>query len=106
MAPLWLTLIAIGLLTFLIRLSFIALLGRWQPPALLERALRFVPPAVLSAIILPEMVVRDGSLALGLGNPRWIAGILAIFIAWRTRSPLLTIGVGFVGLLILQRLLG
>ncbi|MGQ0604245.1 MAG: AzlD domain-containing protein [Anaerolineales bacterium] len=99
----WLpTLILTGLVTFLIRLSFIALLGRVETPPLLTRALRFVPPAVLSAIIFPEMFIRDGALDVSLGNLRLIAGLIATVIAWRTRNGLLTIAVGMVALWVLQ----
>jgi branched-subunit amino acid transport protein len=99
---LWLTLIAGGLLTFGIRLSFILLLGRWQPTVLLQRSLRFVPPAVLTAIIVPELVLRGGTLNLAPSNLRLVAGLLAIFVAWRSRNALLTIGIGMAALWILQ----
>jgi branched-subunit amino acid transport protein len=91
----WLPALAIaGLLTFGIRLSFIALLGKVELPPVLTRALRFVPPAVLSAIILPEVLVRDGALDLHPGNVRIVAGVLAAVVAWRTRNVVLTIAVG------------
>ena len=105
MAENWLIIILAGLLTFAIRLSFIALSGRWQPPRLFQRALRFVPPAVLSAIILPELVFQDGHFILTLLNPRLIAGILAILVAWRTRNTLLTIVVGMAGLYLVMYLI-
>ena len=57
----WPALVAAGLVTYLTRLSFIALLGRFELPPLAARALRFVPPAVLSAIILPELVLKARS---------------------------------------------
>jgi branched-subunit amino acid transport protein len=101
----WMPALALaGLVTFATRLSFIALLGRVETPPLLTRALRFVPPAVLSAIIFPELLVRDGTLRLGLGNARLIAGVIAAAVAWRTRNVLLTIAVGMGALWILQAL--
>ena len=57
-------------------------------------ALRFVPPAVLSAIIFPELLLRDGAWVTPWENPRLLAGVIAGFIAWRTRNVLLTIAVG------------
>lgn len=98
MADIWLVILLAGLLTYATRLSFIAALGRWQPPALFLRALRYVPPAVLSAIILPEMVLRGGQPDLSLLNPRLVAGLLAALVAWRTRNTFLTIAVGMAGL--------
>ena len=102
----WMPALALaGLITFATRLSFIALLGRVETPPLLTRALRFVPPAVLSAIIFPELLVRAGALHLGLGNARLIAGVIAAAVAWRTRNVLLTIVAGMGALWILQALL-
>lgn len=103
----WLpALVVAGLVTFAIRLSFVALLGKVELPVLVIRALRFVPPAVLSAIILPEMLVRDGALDLRPGNVRLVAGVVAAVVAWRTRSVVLTIAVGMVVLWVMQALLG
>ena len=50
---LWLTILGVGVVTFALRLSFIALLGRVEVPPFLERALRFVPAAVLTAVVVP-----------------------------------------------------
>ena len=102
----WLpALVVAGLVTFGIRLSFIALLGKVELPPALSRALRFVPPAVLSAIILPEMLVRDGAVDLRPGNARLLAGLVAALVAWRTRNVLLTIAVGMAALWTAQGLL-
>lgn len=98
-------LVAAGLVTFAIRLSFIALLGKVELPVLVIRALRFVPPAVLSAIILPEMLIRDGALDLRPGNVRLLAGVAAALVAWRTKSVVGTIAVGMAVLWALQALL-
>lgn len=102
MASLWLTIVFAGLLTFLTRLSFIALFGRWQPPDWLRRALRFVPPAVLSAIIFPEVLMRGGVVVMRAENFRLVAALVAALVAWRTRNVLLTIGSGMAILYLLQ----
>jgi branched-subunit amino acid transport protein len=94
MSTIWIVMIALGLLTFSLRLSFVLLLERWQPPELVTRALRFVPVAVLTAIFIPEILLRDGSVAIWPLNPRLIAGLAAILIAWKTRSALWTITAG------------
>ncbi len=100
---LWLTLVAVGLITFLTRLSFIAAEGRYQPPAWFRRMLPFVPVAALTALVAPDLLLADGRLALGLDNARLLAGIVAIGVAAIWRNTLLTIGVGFAALLLLQR---
>jgi branched-subunit amino acid transport protein len=101
----WLIMLLGGLLTFGMRLSFIYLMGRVDVPDMVRRGLRFVPPAVLSALVLPELIMPSGHLDLSFGNPRWLAGLVAILTAWRTRSTLLTILAGMAALLVLQLLL-
>ena len=100
----WLIMLLAGILTYAIRLSFILFYGKKSMPARLQQGLRFVPPAVLSAIIFPELLMREGELDLSFGNPRLLAGILAALVAWRTKNVLLTIVAGMVILLLLQYL--
>lgn len=99
---LWLTLLCIGLLTWMIRLSFILIFGKKTIPPLLLKAFRFVPVTVLSALILPDMLLSRGTIALGLSNFRLLAGLLALIVAWRTKNVLLTLLAGMGGLLLLQ----
>jgi len=101
----WVTMFFAGLVTFGIRLSFIELLGKIELSPPIRRALRFVPPAVLTAIIFPELLLRDGSLNISLGNPRLLAGLLAVVVAWRTKNAVLTILAGMAALYIFQAIL-
>ncbi len=102
----WVTMLLAGALTFLTRLSFIWLFERISVPRIVERALRFVPLSVLAVIIFQEVLIRDSSLELGLDNTRLLAGLVAVVVAWRTRSALLTIGAGMAALLALKALMG
>jgi branched chain amino acid efflux pump len=102
---LWLTIFGMGIVTYAIRLSFILLLERVEIPQRVRQALRFVLPAVLSAIIFPELLRPKGVLDLSPGNVRLLAGLLAALIAWRTKNILLTIAVGMGALWILQAIL-
>ena len=105
MSEMWVVMLSIGILTFLTRLSFIYLLEKWQPPEVVTRALRFVPVAALTAIFVPEMALQNGELVLSMENIRLMAGIIAIVVAWRTKSALWTIGVGMVSFWVLIWLL-
>jgi branched-subunit amino acid transport protein len=58
------------------------------------RALKYVPLAVLSAIIAPIVLLADGRLAIQLDNAPLMASLVAILVSWRTRSLLLTIVIG------------
>lgn len=98
----WLVMIMGGLITFGMRFSLIYLFGRFQVPETLRRALHYVPPAVLSAIIFPELFLRDGSLDLSLGNTRLLAGLVAILTAWFSKNTLITIIAGMAALFLFQ----
>ena len=102
---LWGIFIIAGLLTYATRLSFILLIGRQPVPTVLRRILRFIPPSVLTAIIFPELFMKDGAPNFSLGNARLLAGVLAALVAWRTKSAVLTIVVGMVALWLLQLIL-
>ncbi len=49
---LWAVIAVVGSLNYLSRLSFIALFAQRSMPSLLARALKFVPAAMLTALIL------------------------------------------------------
>ena len=99
---LWLTILLAGLATYVIRLSFIQLFANREIPPFVLRALQFVPPAVLTAIIAPELFLQDGSLSLSLANGRLVAGLIAILVAWRTKNVVLTILVGMGTMWLIQ----
>lgn len=102
----WLTIVVAGVLTYLTRLSFIFLMDHLKMPEWFRRGLRFVPAAVLSAIILPELVKPEGTLNLTINNPQLFGGLVAILVAWKTRNVLLTIAAGMATLLIIRLILG
>ncbi|MEO0645216.1 MAG: AzlD domain-containing protein [Cyanobacteria bacterium J06650_10] len=62
-------------------------------PALLN-ALRYVPPVVLSAIVVPEVLLTEGTLFVSYLNARLVGAIAAIIISYFTRNLLLTITMG------------
>ena len=98
----WLVMLVGGLITFGMRFSFIYLFGRFEVPETIRKALHYVPPAVLSAIIFPELFLRDGTLNLSFDNHRLLAGLVAILVAWFSKNILITIIAGMIALLLLQ----
>jgi len=98
----WLVVLLGGLVTFGMRFSFVWLLGRLEVPETMRRALRYVPPAVLSAIVFPELFLCEGHLDLSLGNSRLLAGLVAIAVAAWTKNSLLTILLGMDALVLFQ----
>lgn len=106
MISMWIALGIIGLLTLATRLSFFVLLEKWKPPEIFQRGLRFVPLAVLPALIFPEVFVKNNALALPPDFPRLAAAVVAGLVAWRTKSILLTIGIGMLVFYLLRMIVG
>jgi branched-subunit amino acid transport protein len=102
----WLTIIGVSIGTYLLRLSFIEM-WRWlRVPPLLMRALQYVPPAVLAALVLPALLRSGGALDISPDNLRLIAGLIAAVFAWYFRNILLTLATGMTALWALQAVAG
>lgn len=99
---LWLTILGMGIISFILRFSFIYLAGKIKLPDVMQQALRFVPVAVLPAIVVPAIAYTDGTLDLSIANARIPAALIAAGVAWRTRNILLTISVGMIALWLWQ----
>ena len=95
---LWSVVAIVGLLNYLSRLSFIAVFAKRHVPPLLGRAFRYVPAAMLTALILPMIVPAPGAAPLATSAPRIVAAIVAGVVAFFTRSTLKTLGAGMVAL--------
>lgn len=101
----WSLFVAMGVVTLVSRASFLLLQDRAEPPPFFRRALQYVPPAVLAAIVAPELA-STRSAAMGPLDARLPAALLAALVAWRTRSVLATFAVGMVALWVLTWLTG
>lgn len=97
--------LAIGLVTYLSRLSFIALFATRGVPRWLETPLKYVAPAILAALVAPAVFAPEGPIDVTGGNPRFFAGLVAVAVAWQTRSVVWTIAAGMVALWLLQAIL-
>ncbi|HEV3241237.1 MAG TPA: AzlD domain-containing protein [Casimicrobiaceae bacterium] len=103
----WLLTFVVGAVTYSARLSFIALFARRDMPALLRNALKHVPVAMLTAIVVPAVVfMPPGVLRIDLENAKLIAALVAGAVAWWSRSAMLTIAAGMVVLWSLRYVMG
>lgn len=92
---LWAVITVVAVITYCLRLSFFILFGYIDGiPDLVDAPLRYVAPAVLAALVVPQILVVDGSIVYG--NPRMVAGLFAGIMAWRTKNITATVGVGMV----------
>jgi branched chain amino acid efflux pump len=94
------TLIIFGMaaVTFAVRFIPLAASGKIEFPEPVLKSLKFVPAAVLAAIIFQAVFFPTGqTLQLSWKNPYLVAGIASAIISWRTKKLLRTIllGMGF-----------
>ena len=88
--------IGMMLVTFGVRYPLLALAGRVRIPETVEKALAYVPVAVLTAISVPIVMKPSGAWWIAPDNPYLAASIAAILVAAFTRHLLLTIVLGML----------
>lgn len=94
-AGIWTVIAVVSVVTYLLRSAFLLGIDYVETvPPTVERLLTFFPIAVLSALIAPNLLVVEGTLSLGAHNPRLLAGLVAVGVAWYTDNLLATVGVG------------
>ncbi|MCR4407148.1 MAG: AzlD domain-containing protein [Anaerolineae bacterium] len=81
-----------ALATFFTRYAMIAMVGR-EPSALFRRWLRYVPAALLAALIAPAALTSPGEVSI---HARWAAMGVGALLAWRTRQVLPSLAGGLV----------
>ena len=101
----YIVLAVVGLGTFLIRLSFLQFLAGRQLSDQLRLLFSFIPAATLSAIVFPAVLNSGGSMNITPENHRLIAILVAVLVAWKTRSTLAVLGAGMATLWLLDGLL-
>ncbi len=103
---LWLAIAGVALSTFLLRASFMVFVDPHRFPGWFRRALAFVPPSVLAAIVAPGLLMPEGTLDLHPGNPRLVAGLVAMAATFRLRNASAAIAAGMGTLWALQWAMG
>lgn len=92
----FLTILGMAAVTYLPRLLPVWMLSSRQLPPLVTAWLRFVPVAVLAAMLLPSLVVQNEQLDLGFNNLFLWASIPTFLTAWKTRSLFGSVIVGML----------
>lgn len=94
--------IGMTLVTYFTRFGALALFRFTGVPSWLNRWLKYVPVAVLTALIVPSLLLPKGYLDLSLNNHYLIAGLAAAFTAYKSRNVIATLGLGMSIMFILK----
>lgn len=87
--------------TFAIRYSFFALGDKVRFPPVVKRALHYVPVAVLTAIVVPMVLLPDGrDWRIDWRNPWLVGALVTALIVWRWNRLLAGIAGGMIVFLV------
>jgi branched-subunit amino acid transport protein len=90
----WLMITGMTAVTFGIRYILFALADRIRLPSWIEDSLKFIPPAVLIAIILPAVLLPKGDWQVSFSNPYLLSAVVTAAAGLLTRNLLPTIAIG------------
>lgn len=86
-AEIWLIIVIMGIGTFLIRFSFLGLIGDRPMPDFVLRLLRYTPVAVLPGMVAP-LVLWPGATGGAFDPVRMLAAVATVLIGIWTRNVL------------------
>lgn len=98
-----LLIVGMGLVTYLTRVGAFLALGNRELPLKVKVFLKYIPVAMLTAIIVPELVMPGGEVFLSVHNNYLLAGLVAALVAWFTGNVVYTVGAGLALMLLLGR---
>ena len=107
MSRTWIIIAGMTFVTLLPRIVPILFLSGRKMPRLVERWLSLIAPAILSALLLPELLLdrSDSAPSLSFYNLYLLAALPTLLVAWKTKSLFGAVVTGIVTLA-LARLLG
>ncbi|HWR06895.1 AzlD domain-containing protein [Sporomusa sp.] len=94
-----LIILGMAAVTFFTRFGAVALLKKTGLPTWFERWFKHLPTAVLTALIVPGVILPQGWIDLSLNNHYLLAGILTAVVAYLCRNAILTMGMGLIAIL-------
>lgn len=97
-----LTILGMSLVTYLPRMLPLVVLSRIKLPAVFIRWLGYIPPAVLSALLLPGILISEGQVNLTFDNHALMASIPCLIAALVWKNMFVTVVVGVVSMLVLN----
>ena len=92
----WISIIIAGILTYLTRMTMVALVRRDMLGDKLKDVLSYVPSAVFPAIIFPAVFFNDNGIFVEISDPKIFASIIAIVVGYFSRNVIATISSGLI----------
>lgn len=101
----WILIIGMGIVTYLPRMMPLLIFSKKNIPPWLESWLKFIPVGIFSALVFPNIFIRNQMFSMTINNIELISSILVFAIAFRTRSLGLSVVVGIISYWILGKII-
>jgi len=92
----WFTIIIAGILTYLMRMTMIALIDRDMLGDKVKAVLEYVPSAVFPAIIFPAIFINDYGSFVEINDPKIFGAIVAVIVGYFSKNIIATILSGLI----------
>lgn len=91
-----------ALVTLIPRVMPIMFFSKFKIPEGLSRWLAHVPVAVMTALLVNELLIHDSKVNIGANLYELIVAIPTFIVAIKTKSPITTVAVGVIGLMLMR----
>ena len=105
-AHILLTMVGMGLATYLTRAPLLLALSKRELPEQLHRMLRHIPVAILTALAVPMLLMPAGSLSVTPRNPYLLGALLTTLTLRLTKNILLAVFAGVAAVALLRLIVG
>ena len=91
-----LSIIIAGILTYLMRMTMIALISRNLLGDRIKAVLEYVPSAVFPAIIFPAIFINDYGTFIEMNDPKIFGALIAVIVGFFSKNIIATILAGMI----------
>jgi branched-subunit amino acid transport protein len=102
----WLIIIGVSIVSLSPRILPVALLSRFEFPAIIKEWLSFVAPAVLGGLTVISVFAPDGIIDISINNKYIWAFLPTVITAVKTKNLFLTLLVGIAAMALLYNFIG
>lgn len=96
-----LVIIGMAIVTYLPRLIPILVLSQWETPVWLKNWMKYIPVSIFSSLIAKDLFFDDTGINLSIYNTKLLASVVVAFVAYKSKSIVLSIGIGITILILI-----
>ena len=101
----WILIIGMGIVTYLPRMMPLLIFSKNNLPPWLESWLKYIPVGIFSALVFPNIFIRNQMFCMTINNIELISSILVFAVAFKTRSLGLSVIVGIISYWVLGEII-